>query len=96
MTTKKVQNGRQPKSSKWKTTIEFKMKDNQKIQNGRPKRYGRQPKKIQMEDNQKNSRWKMTKINSNERRPKKIKIEDDQNKFKWKITKKIQHGRRPK
>ena len=49
-----------------------------------------------MEDNQNNSKWKMTKKNQNRRRPKKIKTEDDKLNSKLKTTNKIQNGRRPK
>ena len=41
-------------------------------------------KKDQMEDDQKQSKWKTTEKNQNGRRPKKIKMEDDQKKSKWK------------
>ena len=54
----KIQNGRRPKYSKWKTT--------KKIPNVT------RPNKFKMEDDQKNSKWKTTKKNPNGRRPKNI------------------------
>ena len=39
-------------------------------------------KKIKMEDNQKNSKWKTTKKIQNGRRPKKFKMENDQKNLK--------------
>ena len=61
------------------------------------KQNGRRPKKIKMEDDQKNSKWKTTKKIQNGRRSKKfkmeddkkIKMEDDKKNSKWKTTKKI-------
>ena len=66
------------KKSKWKTTKsfkkgrrpkKFKMKDDQKNENGRRQKNenGRQPKKFIIEDNQNNSKWKTTKKNQNGR-----------------------------
>ena len=67
--TKRIEKERRPKN--------FKMEDDQKIQNGRQK-------KIKIEDNQKDSKWKTTK---------KQKMEDEEKKME--DDKKIQNGRRP-